>query len=124
MGHSQSSEGYTNDKIMPIYSSYLLNRLKTTSEPKIIYYTSPEFVTGISEIKAAHDRGQTISWFKNFIEDLCTPGFSLIDYSPTGNLGTLTGIQMAGGIIANVWGKPTTVDNGCTYLQANPNIFN
>lgn len=124
MAHAQASEGYTNDKVAPVYMAYLLKRLKPNNEDKIIYYTSPQFLTGVSEIKLAQQRSQSISWFKNFIEDLCTDGFLLKDYSTVNNLGTLTGRQMAGGIIANVWGQPTTIENGCSFLQANPNIFN
>ncbi len=123
MDHSQSSEGFTTQKVFPVFMSYLLNRIKSPSEEKIIYYSSTDFLTGVSEIKAAQDRGQNISWFKSFIDDLCTGGFQLTDYASVGNLGTLSGAQMAGGLIANVWNKPTSIDNGCAYLQANSNMF-
>lgn len=123
MDHSQAGEGYTHDKALPVYISYLLNRIKSTDEEKIIYYTSSEFLNGITEIKAAQSRNQSISWFKNFIQDLCSNGIVLKDYSASSNLGTLTGQKLAGGIIVNIWGAPTTIDNGCAYAQANPNIF-
>ena len=123
MGHAQSGEGYTKEKIAPIYMSYILTRLKAASENKVIYYTSPEFFTALAEVKAAQVRGQNISWFKNFIQDLCTANISLIDYSPVSNFGTISGELMAGGIIVNTWGQPTTIANGCSYLQSNITIF-
>ena len=123
MGHAQSSEGYTNEKIAPIYMSYILCRLKSAAESKVIYYKSPDFFMALAEVKAAHVRLQNISWFKNFIQDLCTANISLIDYSPVSNFGTISGELMAGGIIVNTWGQPTTIANGCSYLQTHPTIF-
>lgn len=123
LDHAQSIEGFSHEKIIPVYMAYLLNRLKPANEDKIIFYSSADFLTAVSEVKLAHDRGQNISWFRNFISDLCTSGFYLKDYATSGNLGTLTGVQMAGGIITNIWNRPTSVANGCAYLIANPNMF-
>ena len=123
MGHGQASEGYSNEKITPVYMSYILSRLKTPSESKVIYYSSPEFFTALNEVKLAQTRGQNISWFKNFILDLCTINFTLTDYSPVSNFGTISGELMAGGIISNTWGQPTTIANGCSYLQTHPTVF-
>ena len=123
MGHSQSGEGYTNEKIYPVFMSYLLKRLLSDNDEKIIYYSSPDFFTAVNEVKLAQGRSQNISWFKTFIQDLCTENFLLKDFSTISNMGTLTGKQMAGGLIVNTWGQPTTIDAGCDYLVSHPTLF-
>jgi hypothetical protein len=123
MDHAQSIEGYSNQKTIPVYMSYLLARLKPASEEKIIYYSSQDFLMAMSEVKLAQNRGQSINWIRGLFNDLCNGGFVLKDYSPVGNLGTLSGEQMAGGLIVNVWSQQTTIENGCNFFRSNPQIF-
>ncbi len=123
LDHAQASEGYTNTKVAVVYMNYILSRLLDQSQSKVIYYSSPDFFTVLSEIRLAQNRGQSISWFKGFLTDLCTPNITLKDYSTVSNFGDISGELMAGGILVNVFAQPTTIANGCSYLAAHPAIF-
>ena len=121
IAHGQPSEGYADKSVYPIYMSYILSRLKAPSEPKIIYYFYNDFLIALIKVKEAQDRGQNISWLKNLKTDLCVENTTLKDISAT--IETLSGAQLVGGILLNVWNTPTTIDQGCGYLATHPTFF-
>ena len=121
IAHGQPSEGYADKSVYPIYMSYILSRLKAPSEPKIIYYFYNDFLIALIKVKEAQDRGQNISWLKNLMTDLCVENTTLKDISAT--IGPLSGAQLVGGILLNVWNTPTTIDQGCGYLATHPTFF-
>ncbi len=120
-GHSQISEGYTNNAVMPIYMSYILKRLVAPSESKTIYYYYNDFVSALAQVKMAQSRGQNISWMYGLLSDLCTDNMTMKDLG--GSFGQLSGAQFAGGVLTNIWTEPTTIGQACQYLSTHPHIF-
>lgn len=119
--HSQASEGFSNNAALPIYMSYILSRLKPDSQSKNVYYDSSVLLTTLTQVKEAQDRGQNISWLKNFMTDLCTSNLMMKDF--TGALVTLAGSQFVGGVLLNIWNAPTSIEDGCNYLALNSTMF-
>lgn len=119
-GKVQGANSKFETRKLAYLKSYLsLVRLKFSS---LKYYYYNDFATALMHVKAAQGRGQNIAWLKNLMTDLCTPNMVMKDV--TGTIGTMAGAQFVGGVLLNIWGAQTTIEQGCDYLSAHPTIFN